>query len=80
MKPNKTNHQQDLLFQQRLSDLLNPRHVLYILSKLIDWEDLENEFSSLFKVGSSLKSRKMESQIIESKIKCQILNKMRLAS
>ena len=48
MKPDKTNHQQDLLFQQRLSELLNPRHVLYILSKLIDWEDLENEFSNLF--------------------------------
>jgi len=31
-------------------------------------------------LGSGLKSRKFENQIVESKIKCQILNKMRLAS
>lgn len=48
MKPSKTNHQQGLFFQQRLSELLNPRHSLYILSKLIDWNELEEEFSDLF--------------------------------
>jgi IS5 family transposase len=48
MKPTKINHQQSLLFEQRLSQLLNPRHSLYILSELIDWEDLENYFSNLF--------------------------------
>ena len=48
MKPSKTNHEQDLMFQQRLSDQLNPRHSLVILSQLIDWEDLEKEFSGLF--------------------------------
>jgi len=31
-------------------------------------------------LGASLKSRTFENQIIESKLKCQILNKMRLAS
>jgi len=57
MKPSKTNHQQDLILQQRLSDQLNPRHVLVILSQLIDWEDLEKEFSSLFveKAGAPAK-------------------------
>jgi len=48
MKPSKTNHQQSLLLQQRLSDQLNPRHPLVILSQLIDWEDLERELSVHF--------------------------------
>lgn len=48
MKPSKTNHQQGLLLQQRLSDQLNPRHPLVILSRLIDWKDLENELSIYF--------------------------------
>lgn len=48
MKPSKTNHQQGLLLQQRLSDQLNPKHPLVILSQLIDWKDLENELSIYF--------------------------------
>ena len=50
MKPTKTNHRQGRLFQPRLSDDLNPQNHLYILSKLIDWEDLENYFSNLFSI------------------------------
>ena len=42
---------------------------------------VETAFSRWKKLlGSSLRSRKMENQIIESKIKCQILNKMRFLS
>ena len=48
MKPKKNHQNQDLLFQQRLSSQLNPKHKLYILSKLIDWEYFEKEFSTLF--------------------------------
>ena len=48
MKPSKTNHQQDLIFQNRLSDELNPKHQLYILSKYIDWQDLEKDFATFF--------------------------------
>ena len=57
MKPSKTNNQQKLLFRQRLSNLLNPRHTLVILSGLIDWDDLEKEFSSFFveKTGAPAK-------------------------
>ncbi|MBI2721778.1 MAG: IS5 family transposase [Bacteroidetes bacterium] len=57
MKPKKINHAQGRLFQQRLSSQLNPSNELYQLSKLIDWEFLEKEFSGLFveKMGASAK-------------------------
>ncbi len=48
MKPKKTNHNQGRLFQQRLSDLLNPEHELCLLSSLVDWACFEKEFSNLF--------------------------------
>lgn len=48
MKPSKTNHDQDLMFQSRLSKQLDPSHELYILAYLIDWEYFEQEFSILF--------------------------------
>ena len=48
MKPKKINQDQGLLFQQRLSNQLNPGHELYILSKLVDWRYFEQEFSNLF--------------------------------
>jgi IS5 family transposase len=48
MKPKKNHQNQGLLFQQRLSDELNPRHELYILAQLIDWEYFEKEFSVIF--------------------------------
>ena len=48
MKPKVTNHRQGRLFEQRLSDLLNPNHPLLLLAQLIDWEDLERELSIHF--------------------------------
>ena len=48
MKPKQIDHSQGRLFQQRLSSQLNPSHELYQLSKLIDWQFLEKEFSGLF--------------------------------
>ena len=48
MKPKKTNHSQDRLFDQRLSKQLNPNHELCIFSMLLDWHALEDKFGLLF--------------------------------
>lgn len=48
MKPAITNHRQGRLFEQRLSDLLNPHHELCLLASMIKWDVLERQFSSLF--------------------------------
>lgn len=48
MKPSRTNHRQGRLFEQRLSDQLNPNHELCLLASMIKWDILETEFSSLF--------------------------------
>ena len=31
-----------------LCEQLNPRHAIYQLSKIIDWESLENDFTALY--------------------------------
>jgi hypothetical protein len=46
MKPSEINNDQDNLFQSRLSNQINPRHEMVILSKLINWDGLEAELSS----------------------------------
>jgi len=43
MKPSQTNDNQDNLFQSRLSNQINPRHEMVILSKMINWNGLEME-------------------------------------
>lgn len=48
MKPKKINHSQSRLFETRLTDLLNPKHQLLKLSKLIDWDSLEKQCSAIF--------------------------------
>ncbi len=48
MKPKKINHSQSRLFETRLTDLLNPKHQLLKLSKLIDWGSLEKQCSAIF--------------------------------
>jgi IS5 family transposase len=57
MKPSKTNHDQDLMFQSRLSQQLDPSHELYILAYLIDWESFEQEFSGLFSESKGAPAR-----------------------
>lgn len=47
MKPSRINNSQDNLFQSRLSNQINPRHEMVILSKIINWDRLEVEFSSV---------------------------------
>lgn len=48
MKPSQINNNQDNLFQSRLSNQINPRHEMVILSKMINWDGLEMEFSSFY--------------------------------
>ena len=66
MKPKQIDHAQGRLFQQRLSSQLNPSHELYKLSKLIEWEFFEKEFSGLFveKRGSPAKPARLVVGII----------------
>jgi IS5 family transposase len=66
MKPKQIDHAQGRLFQQRLSSQLNPSHELYKLSKLIEWEFFEKEFSGLFieKIGAPAKSARLVVGII----------------
>jgi IS5 family transposase len=47
-RPKKIETRQDDLFRDRLSNQLNPKHPLFILSDQIDWKKLESEFSSLY--------------------------------
>lgn len=52
MKPKsqETAGQSDL-FNTRLEDILNPRHELYRLATLIDWQVLDHEFGQFFSPG-----------------------------
>lgn len=47
MKPSKTDHKQDHLFRSRLSNQINLRHELVVLSKFINWQTLEEEIGSI---------------------------------
>lgn len=48
MKPYKVDNSQDDIFTPRLSRMLNPHHELIKLSKLIPWEQFEEEFGKLY--------------------------------
>lgn len=47
MKPLKIDNNQNELFKNRLSNQLNPKHEMFILSSMIPWERLEEEFSDM---------------------------------
>ena len=47
-KPQKIDIRQEDIFRNRLSHQLDPKHPLFILSGLIDWNDLEEHFSRLY--------------------------------
>lgn len=53
MKPKKTNHSQGRLFEQRLSELLNPHHEFYMLADMIDWDYYESEFGKYYSENNS---------------------------
>ncbi|HSX13339.1 MAG TPA: IS5 family transposase [Chlamydiales bacterium] len=52
MKPRPIRQDQDLLFQFRLSEQLNPKHELLQLANAIEWHLLEAEFLPLFTAGA----------------------------
>lgn len=47
-KPKKINAIQDDLFRNRLTNQLNPKHPLFILANLIDWDSLDVHLSSYY--------------------------------
>lgn len=51
MKPSKINTTQSDLFRKRLSNQLNPRNPLFILSHQIDWDYFDDEFGALYNEG-----------------------------
>ena len=48
MKPSQIDNCQEDIFRGRLSNELNPKHEMMILSKMIHWDSLESEFSDLY--------------------------------
>jgi transposase, IS5 family len=53
MKPIPTNHFFEDSNTPRLSRQLNPRHPLCLLAELVEWEELEEEFGTLYSEGNS---------------------------
>lgn len=51
MVPSKINNDQNRFFEQRLSEMLNPKQELYQLAQLIDWSIFEKEFGKLYALG-----------------------------
>ncbi len=49
MKPTQISTEQTELFQNRLSNQLNPKHPLLQLSQIIPWESFEDSFGKHFK-------------------------------
>jgi len=49
MIPKKTNHDQERLFERRLSGLISPKNRLVILSNQVDWKMLEKELQCFYK-------------------------------
>lgn len=48
MQPTKIDNRQEDIFRGRLSNELNPKHEMMILSRLIPWDSLEVEFADLY--------------------------------
>jgi hypothetical protein len=48
MKPRKINNAQGRLFENRLSEILNPIHEFFQLAQMIDWSFYEKEFGSFY--------------------------------
>ncbi len=51
MRPDKINNSQEDLLKSRLSNQLNLRHELLVLSSHIPWDKLEEEFADLCPVS-----------------------------
>lgn len=53
MKPKKTNNSEGRLFEQRLTEQLNPLHKFYMLAEMIDWDYYEKEFGQFYSENNS---------------------------
>lgn len=53
MKPKSTNYFFENPETPRLSKILNPRHELYFLAEMIEWEEFEEAFGALYSEGNS---------------------------
>ncbi len=54
MQPTKIDNRQEDIFRGRLSNELNPKHEMIILSRLIPWDSLESEFSDLYQSSCNI--------------------------
>ena len=54
VKGTKVDNRQEDVFRGRLSNELNPKHEMMILSRLIPWDDLEVEFADLYQSERSV--------------------------
>jgi IS5 family transposase len=48
MQPSKIDNSQSDLFSPRLSNILNPRHEMMVLEKMVNWDELEQEFADCY--------------------------------
>ena len=48
MQPSKIDNSQDDLFLPRLSNMLNPKHEMMILEKMVNWDELAEEFTDCY--------------------------------
>ena len=51
MTPYKINHTQESFIDPRLSNQLNPKNELHLLSQKIDWSYFEKEFNKIYYPG-----------------------------
>ena len=54
MQPAKIDNRQEDIFRGRLSNELNPKHEMMILSRLIPWDSLEVEFADLYQLNGNV--------------------------
>ena len=53
MIPKKIDNSQGMLFEQRLSKLLNPSHEIYMLTQMINWDYYQKEFGQFYSENNS---------------------------
>jgi hypothetical protein len=73
MQPTKIDNRQEDIFRGRLSNELNPKDEMMILSRLIPRDSLESEFSDLYQssgnIGSKMFGKSLNSDYLKNDIK-----------
>ena len=65
-RASRTSTSQNNLFQSRLSQQLNPRHPLFLLTQIIDWDGLEGSLGLTFspdKAGPARQASSLDCRI-----------------